>query len=376
MRVAFIARYLQKVNQRKVEALAAQPELELWHVAPRRWRDNFRTYQQEIAEGCGYHLLIADAFPLRNDIHRFVYWPPTLFLNRIKPDIIHIEEEPDSLAALQAVIARRRWAPHAKLIIFTWQNILRIRRPLVERLARFVLRHADHVIAGNREAGEVLRQQGYAGPLSILPQLGVDTDAFRPLDAATLRARFRPGQYVVGYVGRFVPEKGLDILLRAVAPLAHVHVLLVGRGPQQNELEGLAQSLGLHDRLSIVSGVPHEDVALYLNAMDALVLPSLTTASWKEQFGHVLIEAMACGTPVVGSSSGAIPEVIGDAGLLFPEGDVATLMAHLLRLSTDPAEGQQWKERGQQRVADFYTHQGIAAQTLQIYQAVLHAPRR
>ena len=66
--------------------------------------------------------------------------------------------------------------------------------------------------------------------------------------------------------------------------------------------------------------MPLNDVPRHLRALDALVLPSESTPLWKEQFGHVLIEAMACGVPVVGSDSGAIPEVIGEAGLLFPGG--------------------------------------------------------
>jgi glycosyltransferase involved in cell wall biosynthesis len=375
MRVVFIARYLQRVNHRKVMALAAQPGIELWHIAPRKWVDNFRAYEQELAQGEGYQLRLANPFPVRNDIHRFVYWPPTLWLNTIRPDIVHIEEEPDSLAALQAVWARRMWASTARLVLFTWQNVRRARSYPVERLARFVLRHVDHAIAGNRQAIEVLRQQGYPGPVTVLPQLGVDTDTFKPLDAAALRKELGLGEFVVGYVGRFAPEKGLDILVQAAAQVENCHVLLVGRGPMQADIEALARTHGLRDRLTIVSAVPHHEVPLYLNAMDVLVLPSRTMPQWKEQFGHVLIEAMACGTPVIGSDSGAIPEVINQAGLIVPEGNVAALVAHFQRLAHSPDERLRLRACGLERVKEHYTHEQIAQQTVQVYQATLMGQR-
>ena len=371
MRVAFVARYLQMVNHHKVIALAAQPGIDLWHIAPRRWKDNFRVYEQELKQGQDYRLLIADLFPLRSDIHRFIYWPPTLFLNRIRPDILHIEEEPDSLAALQAGWARRLWSPRAKLILFSWQNIRRKRRAAVEQIARFVLRRVDHAIAGNHGAADVLRQQGYLGPITVLPQLGVDTSVFQPRDGTALRDELQLGHFVIGYVGRFVPEKGLEVLIEAAARVPGCHVLLIGRGPMQAEIESLATARGLQNRLTIIPPVPHHDVARYFNAMDVLVLPSRTTPVWQEQFGHVLIEAMACGLPVIGSDSGAIPEVIGAAGLIFPENDVNALTDQLRRLEQDRDTLRRLSQLGLERVSAHYTHERIAEQTLRVYRSVL-----
>ena len=370
MRVLFIARYLQMVNHRKVMALAQYPDLDIWHIAPRRWTDGLRAYTQELEHAEGYHFVPAGVFP-RYDIHRFMYWPLSLSLGRIQPDIIHIEEEPDSLAALQAVLARRLWAPKARLILFTWQNIRRPRRQAVEQIARFVLRRVDHTIAGNREAGDVLRMQGYAGPITHLPQLGVDTDIYRP--GAPAIPREEPGALIAGYVGRFVPEKGLDLLIDAAARVAGCHLLLVGGGPIQSELEAQVASVGMQERIRFVPPVPHYDVPRYLNAMDVLVLPSRTTPNWKEQFGHVLIEAMACGTPVIGSDSGAIPEVIGPAGMIFAEDDVEALAGRLAQAQGDRAALERLGELGRQRVADTYTHERIAAQTRDVYHAVWHS---
>lgn len=370
MRVLFLARYLQKVNHRKVMFLAAQPNVDLWHLAPRQWTDGFKTYHQELRNAHNYQF-IATRTILTGDNHRFIYWPPTLHLREIKPDIIHIEEEPDSLVALECVLAFRLWAPAARFAIFTWQNIRRKRKPIVEAIARIVLRRVDHAIAGNREAVHVLRQQGFLGPVTILPQLGVDVEVFKARNVESLRNELGISGFVVGYVGRFIPEKGIDILIKAAAQVEDVHVLLLGGGPFRTELESLAHHIGLNGRLTIIDTVPHHEVSLYLSSMDVLVLPSRTTSKWKEQFGHVLIEAMACGIPVVGSDSGAIPEVINDAGLIFPEGDIDELADHIRSLVDDQDVRQRLSDRGLERVMTRYTHEQVARKTAQIYESML-----
>lgn len=370
MRVLFIARYLQMVNHRKVIALAAQPGIDLWHLAPRIWTDEFRSYTQILQEGQGYRLLTARIFT-SGDIHRFVYWPPTLHLREIQPDIIHIEEEPDSLAALEAICARRLWAPSARLALFTWQNIRRNRAIIVDRIARYVLHRVNHAIAGNREAANLLRQQDFANSITILPQLGVDVEVFKRHDVESLRSELGIEGFVAGYIGRFAAEKGIDDLLRAAARVPDVHLLLVGRGSMQSQLEALAETLGLTDRFTIVNAVPHDEVPQYLNLMNVLVLPSRTTPTWKEQFGHVLIEAMACGVPVIGSDSGAIPEVIAGAGLIFPEGDMRQLADHIRQLLHDPDRAKQSEQQGLARVMSTYTHEQIAKSTAQIYHSMV-----
>src|SRR5205807_130177 len=133
------------------------------------------------------------------------YWPATMNIGRIKPDVIHLEEEPDSLVALQTVIVRHIWARSARLILFTWQNIARPRPRLVRWLMTFVLHSVDCMIAGNAEAAHVLRAHGFKRPIHVLPQLGIDTMTFRPRDGSAMRERLGLTQFVVGYVGRFAP---------------------------------------------------------------------------------------------------------------------------------------------------------------------------
>ena len=375
MRVLFIARYLQREHHRKVEALAAQAGLDIWHVAPCCWRDELRRYRQEAGRPAGYILRLARPFPTY-DIHRYLYWPPDVYAAQARPDIIHLEDEPDSLIACQVVLARRRWAPRAPLVLFTWQNIRRRRRWAVEKLARWVLSQVDFLIAGNSEALEVARDQGYDGPAAVLPQMGLDPEVFAPGDGGRTRQALGLAGFVAGFVGRLTPQKGVDTLLHALARLPDASALIVGNGPMRMELEGLARELGIAGRVRFVPTVPVEEVPAYLHAMDVLVLPSRTTPNWKEQFGHVLIEAMACEVPVIGSDSGAIPEVIGPAGLIFPEGDAAALAQALEQLRTAPALREQLGKAGRQRVLERYTHAHIARQTAEIYRRALAGGRR
>ena len=164
-----------------------------------------------------------------------------------------------------------------------------------------------------------------------------------------------------------MPQKGLFVLLEAVARLTEdVRVMVVGSGPLKVELLKKAQALRLDGRLELHEGVPHPEVPQYLQQMTVLVLPSLTTPTWKEQFGHVLIEAMASGVPVIGSDSGAIPEVIGDAGLVVPEGDVEALAEALRRLVSTPGLRTDLASRGRGRVLADYTN-GIIARRLAVF---------
>jgi glycosyltransferase involved in cell wall biosynthesis len=110
-----------------------------------------------------------------------------------------------------------------------------------------------------------------------------------------------------------------------------------------------------------------------MRRFDVLVGPSLTTPRWKEQFGRMLVEAMACGVPVIGSDSGEIPNVIGDAGIVVPEGDCVALRTAIARLRDDPAERRLLAERGHIRARTLFTQEAVARRTYGVYQEMLAA---
>jgi glycosyltransferase involved in cell wall biosynthesis len=284
---------------------------------------------------------------------------------RLRPDIVHIDEEPYNLATWHSL--RRAQRHGAKTLFFSWQNLLR-RYPFpFNWMEQQVLQRAEAAIVGNQDALAVWRAKGYARPIAVIPQFGVDPEIFSP---GPSNASSQP-PFVVGYAGRLVPEKGVDLLLRAVAQLpSAVQLHIRGSGPAAGSLQRLAHTLGVWERVRFDPLIPSMQMPEFLRQLSVLVLPSRTRPNWKEQFGRVLVEAMACGVPVVGSTCGEIPHVIGEAGLIFPEGEVGALAARLTSLQREASLRVQLAQSGRARVLAHYTHRHIADQTLAVYQSL------
>ncbi len=369
MRVAVVSHtYVLEANRGKFKSLAGSAGIELLLVAPMLWknRDIGQVVRLEPGRGSPFQTIGLRAWSLGWP-SVFIYEPLSLFrcLSGFQPHVIQLEEEPWSVAALEVSVVSA--VLNVPLVFFTWENVDRWLPWPLRLIRRLILRRARGGIAGSAEAMSLLRRHGFPHHVSVLPQLGVDASVFRPGERAS-----RSEGVVVGYVGRLVRQKGLLVLLEAVARLQdHVRLLVVGSGPLKGELIRQAAGLRLSGRFELCDGVRHVDVPQYLNRMSVLVLPSLTTSTWKEQFGHVLIEAMACGVPVIGSDSGAIPEVIGDAGLVVREGDVAELTSTLRRLLSDPGLREELSARGRARVLWQYTDNSIALRLAAVWQTVL-----
>jgi glycosyltransferase involved in cell wall biosynthesis len=278
---------------------------------------------------------------------------------------VHIDEEPYNLATWHAMRLARRYG--ARTVFFTWQNLARRYPWPFSRFEREVLRQADGAIAGNEEAVSVWRSKGYRGLMPVIPQFGVDPEEFRPVP--------RPGSvasgaapFVVGYAGRLVAEKGIDLLLRALAQLpAQVRAHIVGAGPERARLARLAGELGVAGRVDWTPLAPSARMPGIIAGFDCLVLASRSRPNWKEQFGRVLIEAMACGVPVVGSTSGELPNVIGDAGCLFAEDDAGALAEQLRQLWQQPDLRVRLAAKGRERVLARFTQRQVATATLALY---------
>lgn len=353
-------------NRRKLEELSNARDIDLLLVLPARWknRDIGVVLRADPPKETSHATMIIAAW-LNGFGSLFIFSPFRLFttLQRFRPDVIYVEEEPWGLAALEASIIGR--ILQKRVVFFTWDN-LGTKLPWLQRLIRrLVMRSADAAVAGNKEARRLLLNRRFAKPIAVIPQLGVDPQQSTREISDRLGHRF-----VVGYVGRLVWQKGIMLLLDAVARIPSAFVMIVGRGPLVPSLVSHANELGIGKRIRFVHGVAHQEVSAYLPTMSALVLPSLTTAEWKEQFGHVLIEAMAAGVPVVGSDSGAIPEVIGDAGIVFKEGDVEGLTAALRRLKDEPNLHDVLRARGLARVRKEFTNKVLARKLHQFLSSI------
>jgi glycosyltransferase involved in cell wall biosynthesis len=345
--------------------------VQLTVVVPREWE-----YQRfESGPDEGYELQvspIAFASPALGRLanHTFYYRQISRIIRREPWDLVHIDEEPFNFACYHAAKlcarTRLRW------IFFSWQNIFKSYPFPFNAIEKSAFENASAAIAGNVEAKEVLRRRGFAKPVKVVPQFGIDPDFFRKVDTDRVRKRLGlRGAFIVGYIGRIVEEKGLDTLICAFANLPREsNLVLVGSGPFKTRLEGLIRCLGLSQRTQWVTWVNSSQVSEYMNAFDVLVLSSRTTANWKEQFGRVLVEAMACETCVIGSDSGEIKNVVGDAGLVFREGDDRELAVCLTRLKYDSCLREALGRRGRARVLEHFSYSKIANDTLSLYKQV------
>ncbi len=353
------------VYQRKLEEIARFPDVELMVVVPPSWRDGDRAAPLERVHTEGYELVV-EPVALNGNFHLHFYPHLKRRLRSFAPDILHIDEEPYNFATYHALRLAERFG--ARSLWFTWQNLNR-RYPFPFRLIeRYNLRHIDHAIAGSDGAAAVWREKGYSGPLTVIPQFGVDPAVFAPAQGRHDRGR----GFVVGYVGRLVAEKGVDLLLEAISGLTGSHRLIVlGAGPELGRLKELSRRLGLDERVVFEGWLASPRMPNFYRGLDVLVLPSRSRPNWIEQFGRVLIEAMACGVPVVGSDCGEIPQVVDDAGLIFPEDDAAALREHLVRLMRDPDLWAALSRRGRERVLARFTQAQVAAQTVAVYREMM-----
>ena len=384
MRVVLISKALVVgAYQRKAEEIA-RLGVELTVLVPPSWRDRRGTQEVERLHTFGYELRTIPL--LFNGAYHFHFYPTLVReLRELQPEVVHVDEEPYNLATLLGVRAAR--SVGAEPLFFTWQNLLRRYPPPFNWFERIVYRSCAVAIAGNAEAREVLVRKGYRGEIVVLPQFGVDPTIFRPQTEADEDERTqqrekddalkRPSvvtsqseEFHIGYAGGLLPEKGLDLLLRVCAGLeGDWRLTLVGSGEELEALRKLASEGGIADRVTLGVRLPSAEMPDFYRSLDLLVLPSRTRPNWKEQFGRVLIEAMACGVPVLGSDSGEIPHVIGSAGVVFPEGDVGALRSQLQRLMQDRAARERLAAAGRERVLAQYTMAEIARQTVAAYTA-------
>ena len=230
-------------------------------------------------------------------------------------------------------------------------------------------------VTANSETLTILQQEGFPKHRPVERIFwGIPTELFKPMDKLVLKKDLNLDcEHIVGFVGRFVPEKGLAWLLAAMRRLPpQVHCLLIGNGPLRGEIELWSELPSLAGRIHLRDTMAPEELVQYLNCMDALAIPSLTTVHWKEQFGRVIAEAMACGVPVVGADSGAIPEVVDSAGLIVPEGDVSTL-AETLHKVIFGENRHHLIQQGLMRAQQEFSVQAMSQRLINFYDRILGA---
>lgn len=353
--------------------LAKYPDLDLAVLVPEEWEENFTRLRID-------HHDLKDGFKvLRGVVNKPYKSHRSIFLTGLRralkvtnPDIIFLNMEPETLFVAQTILYRQFYAQRSRLVFYTYRNIDKVFYKfgwIYRTVEKFCLRTASYGFSANSAAIDIFKKKGFTN-MAFIPQ-GVDIDVFSRKPSSILRSKLNLDGFIIGYVGRLVKEKGVDLLVKAIPKLeGDVRALIIGSGPEKDALSNLAHELMIADKVRFLEAISHAQLPEYLSCIDTLVLPSRTTEFWKEQFGKVLIEAMSCEVCVVGSDSGEIPFIIDDAGLIFSEGDVNDLVSKLSLILKDVTLRTTLARKGRQRVLSQFTWRKIAEDVYHIFRNI------
>jgi glycosyltransferase involved in cell wall biosynthesis len=343
---------VESLRREVYRCIAGKFGVEVHLLVPKRWRETREVIACEPEESTALRLHASRIlFGFRHQ--RVLYLDLPRLLRTVRPDFVLAVAQPESYAGAQVCIDRRLYAPGAKLALFSSRNIdyplegFPYKFKFTHRFCDTLVRRTHPEICFYRPQAAERLLSSYGERLVYVPHM-VDCSLFRKEAIGT--ATENQEEFVVGYIGRLVKEKGVYTLLESMRHLPpHAKLVLVGTGPEGPALRELAIEYGLEGRVQFHGTVPYREVAAMLNRMDVMVLPSLETKHWVELFGRVLIEAMACEVPVVASRTGGIPEVLGDAGVLVDPGDSGALVAVLEGLRSDPKKRSELGRKGRER---------------------------
>jgi glycosyltransferase involved in cell wall biosynthesis len=346
------------------------PEIDMEVIVPPRWREAEVEVDAEPDEF--FPVRTAKTF-LSKHIQLFAFDPRPIIevFRRHKPHIIDMNHEPYSVPCAEVLTLKRLFAPQAHVVMQTAQNISK-KYPLPFSI--FEKRAFKQVSAAymcSETVREVMVGKGFSKPMQIAP-FGVDFDLFKPIERKSSET------FTIGYIGRLLQAKGLHILIDALSQIKNENwrLLVVGDGPERAANEHRLAELGLQNRCEFTGAIPYSETPAYFQKLDVLVVPTITTKTIREQFGRVLVEAMACKVPVIGSTCGAIPEVIADAGIVIEENNPTELALQLQRLINDQILRERLATAGRQRVEKHYTWERVAEQIYSVYLQVLKSQKQ
>lgn len=281
----------------------------------------------------------------------------------------------------QAAEIKKRFGK--KLICLQWENIPFVyeENEQMKTLKKVVRDAADHFVAVTERARDALIIEGVPSKRITVIPMGIDIERFKPdrRCGCGLRERLNIDKdaIVVLFTGRLVWEKGIyDFIYSAKlvllnSPNLPLKFVVVGKGHERDRLLQQIGELGIEDYFILIEDYPYHEIHKLYNMADIFCLPSISLRQWKEQFGMVLIEAMACGIPVISTASGSIPEVIGDAGILVQANDPKALSEAVISLIQDNAKRHGFGQKGRERAVREFNSKEIAKRFGDLFDRVL-----
>lgn len=373
-------------------------------IAPRRPDARSEVEEQVELEGARWHFVPAPGRYTRLPFHHpgWLSGSQALFrrLHASRPfDVVHSE----STSALELV--RRGEHRRVPLVIEYHGNTLGLVRAAWRRALQGSARERAREVKGfvwlcgmHFQRGECFRFRGCEWIVPARQQFedtrrgefvrrahghvvphGVDSDFFRPRERDKVRAELGLGEEpTLVSVGRLNFEKGFDVAIRSLATVRKnvldARLVIVGDGEERAVLQALSAELGLESAVSFVGAQPGEQVARYMAAADIFLFPTRRD----EAFGYVLVQAMACGLPVIASDIGGITEVVGQSGVngvLVPPGNEAALVAEIQSLLADRGARERIGRAARNRVLAEYTLERMVERTLEVYEIAIRRLR-
>lgn len=318
-----------------------------------------------------------DLFPVRRarphfsrHIQLFAYDPRPIIgaLRQFKPDIIDMNAEPYSVVGAEVLTLRNWFAPRVPLVMGTSQNIFHRYPPPFNLFERRSLKQVAAAYGCSATVRDLLIEKGFRKTIRVIP-FGVNLTEYKFCDRLVRQTK----TLTIGFVGRMLPGKGLNILADALERISSDDwkLLVVGNGPEREPFTQKLRELNLIQRAQFTGAVNYDRMPELFQQIDLLIVPTQTTPRIREQFGRVIVEAMASGVPVIGSTCGAIPEVIDKAGVVFPEGDAEALATAIQRLLSGEDLRAELARAGRERVEQHYSWERVAGQMYELFREVL-----
>lgn len=353
--------------------VARGADIDLTVVSPHAWPENsqWNTYQHDPT--APYRVYVGRVTVPGREVRSIYLNGLARAMRETRPDVIIMMEESFSSFAVQVHALKRMYAPKARVAfyacwILSYGSIHYRPAAFFRWLNRRMLPRFDAAMCINDKATAALHAEGFMSARTNF--FGVDETLFTRISKPEARAAtgLDPSDFVILYAGRLLEQKGLDDLIDAFAvaasarPEASLRLIVLGSGEYRDALAKRIAGTPFGERIELRGAVANEQIRLYMCAADVFVLPS--RAAWFEQFGRVLAEAMLVEAPVIGSSSGEIPSVIGDAGYVYPADDVAALADTLLRVIDDPCDVARRVRSGRERALGEFSVDAFVRRTI------------
>jgi glycosyltransferase involved in cell wall biosynthesis len=387
--------YVYSAYRAKIEALSEYYDLNITLITPEFGLEGGgqKVYAEQYEDKQYRHIILSGYFT--GKLNFFVFKNLKSTLQSLNPGIILLEEEYWTQIAAQVTYVTKKFFPHTKLILLSQENICHIWEKEAETLyqkfryasfhfiEKYVLSRLDGLIFQFPEVWQDFENHidnlGFKGKRGILPQLGVDYNRFADnspqLQEIRTELELDDNTFIYGYIGRITPEKGIEDMIHAFEnwDKDNTKLIIIGNGDTEyvNQIKQLVSTLKLDDIVIFKNAITFEDIPAYFQLFNISLLLSHTTPIWKDQFGRVLVESMAAGTPVIGSDSGAIPLVIGETGYIVAEKDILSTREALNDAYTNKEKYKLLSKSSQARANTEFSYEAIALKTYTFLQEIL-----